>query len=138
VPSRIEAHDQHAARWERWDNDANTLRAGGYSKIQAIRESASTRFRPIMMTTIAMIAGMIPLAIAVEPGSQIRQSLGIVVIGGLISSLLLTLLLIPIMYEWIAPREFRKPRHIAVRTQNHVPTEIEAEPAVPAPRPSLH
>jgi HAE1 family hydrophobic/amphiphilic exporter-1 len=92
---------------------ANTLRARGLSKMDAIRESSATRFRPIMMTTIAMVAGMIPLAIAFEPGSQVRQSLGIVVIGGLTSSLLLTLLLVPIMYEWIAPREYKAQRRLA-------------------------
>ena len=91
---------------------ANVLRARGMSKIDAIRESAATRFRPIMMTTIAMVAGMLPVAIAFEPGSQVRQSLGIVVIGGLTSSLLLTLLLVPIMYEWIAPAKYKPPKRI--------------------------
>ncbi len=84
---------------------ANTLRRRGHSKIEAIKESAKTRFRPIMMTTLAMVSGMLPLALAFEPGSQERQSLGVVVIGGLLSSLVLTLVLVPVMYEWIAPKE---------------------------------
>ncbi|MBV8601289.1 MAG: efflux RND transporter permease subunit, partial [Candidatus Eremiobacteraeota bacterium] len=91
---------------------ANTLRARGASKLDAIKESANTRFRPIMMTTIAMIAGMLPLAIAAEAGSAVRQSLGIVVIGGLTSSLILTLVLVPIMYVWLAPKQLPKARQI--------------------------
>ena len=85
---------------------ANTLRrTRGLSKVEAIKESAKTRFRPIMMTTLAMVSGMLPLALALEPGSQERESLGVVVIGGLLSSLVLTLVLVPVMYEWLAPKE---------------------------------
>jgi HAE1 family hydrophobic/amphiphilic exporter-1 len=83
---------------------ANTLRARGEEKRAAIMESAYTRFRPILMTSIALIAGNIPLALALEPGSSQRMSLGIAVIGGATSSLILTLLLVPIMYVIIAPK----------------------------------
>jgi Cu/Ag efflux pump CusA len=55
------------------------------------------------MTTSSMIAGMLPLALALDPGSASKRSLGTVVIGGLTSSLILTLLLIPVVYMWIAP-----------------------------------
>jgi hydrophobic/amphiphilic exporter-1 (mainly G- bacteria), HAE1 family len=82
---------------------ANQLRDRGLSKLDAIVESAHHRFRPIVMTTFAMIAGMLPLALALDPGSQAERPLGIVVIGGLSSSLVLTLLLIPIMYLRFAP-----------------------------------
>jgi len=84
---------------------ANTLRARGLDKLSAIKESAFTRFRPIVMTSFSVVAGNIPLALALEPGSSSRSSLGIVVIGGVISSLVLTLMLVPIVYMWIAPRE---------------------------------
>jgi hydrophobic/amphiphilic exporter-1 (mainly G- bacteria), HAE1 family len=86
---------------------ANQLRERGLTKLEAIKESAHARFRPIVMTTIAMIAGMLPLALALDPGSQAERPLGIVVIGGLSSSLVLTLLLIPIMYLRFAPQHFR-------------------------------
>jgi HAE1 family hydrophobic/amphiphilic exporter-1 len=86
---------------------ANQLRERGLTKLEAIEESAHARFRPIVMTTIAMIAGMLPLALALDPGSQAERPLGIVVIGGLSSSLVLTLLLIPIMYLRFAPQHFR-------------------------------
>ena len=63
-----------------------------------------------MMTTLAMIVGMLPLALALDPGSEAERSLGTVVIGGLASSLVLTLVLVPIVYLWIAPslREIRE------------------------------
>jgi len=75
----------------------------GIEKRAAIIEAARERFRPIFMTTISMIAGMLPLALALDPGSAAKRSLGTVVIGGLTSSLVLTLVIIPIMYIWIAP-----------------------------------
>jgi HAE1 family hydrophobic/amphiphilic exporter-1 len=82
---------------------ANTLRERGESKLQAIQESAFTRFRPIVMTSVSVIAGNVPLALALEPGSSVRSSLGVVVIGGITSSLILTLVLVPIMYMWLSP-----------------------------------
>ena len=88
---------------------ANQLRERGLSKMDAIIESAHHRFRPIVMTTFAMIAGMLPLALALDPGSQAERPLGIVVIGGLSSSLILTLLLIPIMYLRFAPEDTTAP-----------------------------
>jgi HAE1 family hydrophobic/amphiphilic exporter-1 len=82
---------------------ANRLRHAGLDEIAAVRESAMERFRPIIMTTCAMIAGMLPLALALDQGSQAERSLGTVVIGGLTSSLLLTLLLVPIVYLKFSP-----------------------------------
>jgi HAE1 family hydrophobic/amphiphilic exporter-1 len=75
----------------------------GMDKLSAIREATRARFRPIFMTTCSMIAGMLPLALALDAGSASKRSLGTVVIGGLTSSLILTLLLIPVVYMWIAP-----------------------------------
>ncbi len=81
----------------------------GIDKITAIEEAARVRFRPIVMTTVSMIAGMTPLALALDPGSVAKRSLGTVVIGGLTSSLVLTLVLVPIMFIWIAPGPPRHP-----------------------------
>ena len=83
---------------------ANHRIRAGIDRFTAIRESARERFRPIIMTTVSMIAGMLPIAIAIDPGSETRRSLGIVVIGGLTSSLLLTLVLVPVAFVWLAPR----------------------------------
>ncbi len=102
---------------------ANQLRHRGLTKLDAIVESAHHRFRPIVMTTFAMIAGMLPLALALDPGSQAERPLGVVVIGGLSSSLILTLLLIPIMYLRFAPAD--KPD---VQTAAIPSTETETAP----------
>ncbi|MEO6990596.1 MAG: efflux RND transporter permease subunit [Candidatus Baltobacteraceae bacterium] len=80
---------------------ANTLRERGYDLTNAIRESATIRFRPIVMTTIAMIAGMTPLAAGITDGAEFRKSMGTVIIGGLASSLFLTLFLVPVVYVWM-------------------------------------
>ncbi|MBV8498506.1 MAG: efflux RND transporter permease subunit [Candidatus Eremiobacteraeota bacterium] len=84
---------------------ANTLRARGLDKLSAIMQSAHTRFRPIIMTSFSVMAGNLALALALDPGSASRSSLGIVVIGGVFSSLVLTLVLIPNVYVWLAPRD---------------------------------
>jgi hydrophobic/amphiphilic exporter-1 (mainly G- bacteria), HAE1 family len=65
---------------------------------EAMLAAARRRFRPILMTTAAMVAGMLPFALGDTIGAQYRQALGIVVIGGLSSSLLLTLFVVPIAY----------------------------------------
>jgi HAE1 family hydrophobic/amphiphilic exporter-1 len=100
---------------------ANTLRRRGHQKLRAILESAFTRFRPIVMTSVSVVAGNIPLALALEPGSSVRSSLGIVVIGGIISSLLLTLVLVPIMYMWLAPEHFALTETAPSKRRNGVP-----------------
>src|ERR1700687_1354502 len=69
---------------------ANTMRLAGLSAVEAIRAAASARFRPIVMTTLAMIAGMLPLALGFTAGAEIRKAMGSVIIGGLASSLVLT------------------------------------------------
>jgi hydrophobic/amphiphilic exporter-1 (mainly G- bacteria), HAE1 family len=86
---------------------ADTVRERGASKDDGTQQAAATRFRPIIMTTVAMISGMLPLALGLEPGAQSRAPLGIVVIGGLLSSLALTLFIVPIMYHWLAPEKLR-------------------------------
>lgn len=81
----------------------------------AMIAAARRRFRPILMTTVAMIAGMLPLALGHTIGAQYRQALGIVVIGGLTSSLLLTLFVVPIAY--VRYRGTPARRSSAVRSQ---------------------
>jgi len=93
---------------------ADTVRLReGKSRADGMAEAAATRFRPIIMTTVAMVAGMLPLALGLEPGGQQRASLAIVVIGGLLSSLALTLFVVPIMYSWIAPARLREETRFA-------------------------
>jgi HAE1 family hydrophobic/amphiphilic exporter-1 len=77
---------------------ANTLRARGEDRHRALLDSGYARLRPIMMTTLALILAMVPIALAFGRGSEFRQSLGIVIIGGLSLSTLLTLFVIPCSY----------------------------------------
>ena len=73
------------------------VRAGA-TAATAMQHAARRRFRPIVMTTFAMIAGMLPLALGRTAGAEYRQALGTVVIGGLCSSLFLTLFVVPLVY----------------------------------------
>ena len=66
---------------------------------EALIEAGAIRLRPILMTTFALIAGMIPVALGRGEGAQFRAPLGLAVIGGVITSTLLTLLVIPTVYE---------------------------------------
>ena len=77
---------------------ANTLRSRGYRREDALIEAGPARLRPILMTTLAQIFGALPIAMALGRGSEFRQPLGIVIIGGLSLSALLTLLVIPCTY----------------------------------------
>lgn len=75
------------------------LREGGMLLAQAVRMGAQRRLRPVMMTATIAAFGLVPLLFATGPGSEIQKPLAIVVIGGLITSTLLTLVLLPVLYE---------------------------------------
>jgi len=77
---------------------ANTLRERGKALREAVLESAQTRLRPILMTTVTIIFAMTPLALKLEDGAESRAPLAVAIIGGVISSLLLTLFLVPSVY----------------------------------------
>jgi HAE1 family hydrophobic/amphiphilic exporter-1 len=80
---------------------ANVLRDRGMDRTRALVTAGATRLRPILMTTFAMIFGMMPVAFAVSEGSEFRSPMGQAVIGGLITSTLLTLFLVPVVYSII-------------------------------------
>lgn len=76
----------------------NTLRGQGLNRQDALLQAGPTRLRPILMTTLAMIGGMMPTALALNEGAEMRAPMAIAVIGGLILSTLLTLIVIPVAY----------------------------------------
>jgi cobalt-zinc-cadmium resistance protein CzcA len=78
----------------------NQLKDRGMSVHDAVLHGASRRLRPVLMTALVASLGFIPMAIATSTGAEIQRPLATVVIGGLISSTLLTLFLLPTLYEW--------------------------------------
>jgi HAE1 family hydrophobic/amphiphilic exporter-1 len=77
---------------------ANHLKSQGVPLFEALIEAGKERLRPIIMTTLAMVLGMLPLALSQSPGSEMKNGMAWVIIGGLTSSLLFTLLLVPSVY----------------------------------------
>ncbi|HZW19242.1 MAG TPA: efflux RND transporter permease subunit, partial [Luteimonas sp.] len=77
----------------------NQLREQGVAKREALVEGARSRLRPIMMTTLCAVFGFLPLALAFGEGAEVRSPMAITVIGGLLVSTLLTLLVIPVVYD---------------------------------------
>jgi HAE1 family hydrophobic/amphiphilic exporter-1 len=92
------------------------MRAQGMGRSEALLHAARVRLRPILMTTLAMVFGMVPLAFALSEGSEQRAPMGQAVIGGVITSSLLTLVVVPVVYcylddfaRWVKRRVFRLP-----------------------------
>jgi HAE1 family hydrophobic/amphiphilic exporter-1 len=112
----------------------NQARAAGTPRDQALVKAGSTRLRPIVMTTLAMIFGMLPLAFAIGAGAEMRAPMARAVIGGLITSTLLTLVVVPVVYtyldglrpeavrEWLASRRRRKAEAGATAPEGALPS----------------
>jgi multidrug efflux pump len=101
---------------------ANQKREEGMEKIEAVVEASKLRLRPILMTSLAMALGSLPLALSLGAASSSRVPLGLVIVSGVIFSLILTLFVIPAVYTFFS------------RTRKHNPAldELEDVPAEPA------
>jgi multidrug efflux pump subunit AcrB len=80
---------------------ANHARKAGATVAEALREAGLIRMRPIIMTTAAMVFGMLPMAIALNDGGEIQAPMGRAIIGGVITSTLLTLVVVPVLYSYL-------------------------------------
>src|SRR5262245_11179849 len=88
-----------------WVSGAEHLRAEGLNLHDASEKTAITRLRPVLMTATVASFGFLPMALSTTPGAEIQRPLATVVIGGLITSTLLTTLVLPTIYPWFCPRE---------------------------------
>jgi cobalt-zinc-cadmium resistance protein CzcA len=79
----------------------NKLREDGHSLDEAVTSGALLRLRPVLMTALVALLGLVPLAFSNGIGSEVQRPLAIVVIGGLVTSTLLTLILLPVLYRWL-------------------------------------
>jgi HAE1 family hydrophobic/amphiphilic exporter-1 len=90
---------------------ANQAREKGMPIKEAILEACSLRLRPILMTTLSTMLGMTPVALGIGAGAELRQSMGVVLIGGLTTSTLLTLVVVPLIY--MLTEEYKEKRAAA-------------------------
>jgi HAE1 family hydrophobic/amphiphilic exporter-1 len=114
---------------------ANQLRRQGLSAAEAVRQAAETRFRPIVMTSLAFIFGIMPLVFATGAGSASRNSLGTAVFGGMIVSTVLNLVFVPVLYVAIAALRKRsgfQPGFAVVHAPSHNGTKAHSETGVAA------
>ena len=109
-------------------DNANERRRGGTERSAALIEAGAVRLRPIMMTTAAMIAGMLPVAIALGEGGAFRAPMARAVIGGLITSTLLTLVVVPVAYTYLDGAGARVRRLVGRRER----VRVDGEHGAPA------
>ena len=112
---------------------ANTMRRRGMRVMEAMRAAAGIRLRPILMTTMAMVFGMLPLSLGLAEGAEFRRSMGTVLIGGLLSSLILTLFLVPVVYTWIVGYIDRRAQQRAREVESDVDFDDLRPPRVTSP-----
>ncbi len=106
---------------------ANQRKQIGFSKMDAIKFAAASRFRPILMTSMATILGILPLALGFGEGAQSRVSMGIAVVGGMVFSTFLTLFVVPAMYTYISSESKNIAIEIGTTTTESESKNIENE-----------
>lgn len=100
---------------------ANQQREEGIDTLNAVLDASRLRLRPILMTSLTMVLGTLPIALSLGAASTSRQPLGIVIVGGVLFSLILTLFVIPAMYSYMS----RKPTHVSFDEQVAAPEQEE-------------
>lgn len=106
---------------------ANTLQTQGSKKLEALQEAAANRLRPILMTSAATIFGHLPLLFVSGPGASARNSIGIVLVGGMLIGTLFTLFVVPVFYSLIAEDRQRKQAQLTASGASHPQaTTVEA------------
>jgi multidrug efflux pump subunit AcrB len=109
---------------------ANQARRGGASVPQALLQAGLVRMRPIIMTTSAMVFGMLPLALALDEGGEIQAPMGRAIIGGVITSTLLTLVVVPVLYSYLDQLTAWARQRVAAATHRPIPGPLsDAMPA---------
>ena len=115
---------------------AQQLSAGGMSKVDAIRTAAPIRMRPVLMTALAMIFGVLPAALGVGPGSETRAPMAIATAAGMLSSTVLTLLVVPVFYiafddvaQWVKRGFRRAPAAVPASAPRAAETAHGSQPA---------
>jgi cobalt-zinc-cadmium resistance protein CzcA len=96
----------------------NQLRAGGTPLREAVTKGTLTRLRPKLLTALVASLGFVPMALSTGPGAEVQQPLATVVIGGIITSTALTLLLLPVLYDWLESRLARVSASLPSPNQN--------------------
>lgn len=91
-------------------NSINQLRKEGQSVRDAVMNGSRRRLRPVLMTALVASLGFVPMAIATSTGAEVQRALATVVIGGLVSSTVLTVFLLPLLYDWMFARTEEKQR----------------------------
>ena len=102
----------------------NQLRAAGMSKFEAIVEGGKLRLRPILITKLTTILGLLPMALGIGEGAEVRAPMAITVIGGVLLTTFLTLLVIPVVYSVLDRKQF-----VARQPQAAAPGPVAAEAA---------
>ncbi|MDF1503392.1 efflux RND transporter permease subunit [Roseisolibacter sp. H3M3-2] len=115
-------------------DNANERRAGGADRFAALVEAGAVRLRPIVMTTLAMVVGMIPVALGTGEGGGFRAPMARAVIGGLITSTLLTLIVVPVAYTYLDDLgSWFKRRLVSPDREREIAAERESSGLAPEP-----
>ena len=105
----------------------DTLRKRGVDRTQAIVEAGATRIRPILMSTFTLVFAMIPLSLKLAPSAEARSPIAVVIIGGVLSSMFLTLLIVPVVYT------LRDDIITWVRALPNMPNRLKGKPVEASP-----